>query len=102
MSAISIVMPCHNRVHDLHRVLAAYDKQTSAESFELIAVDDASTDSTYDLLRSYQAQKYTLRVERLDRNQGPASARNRGIALARSPLVLFVGDDILPQHSFVQ
>lgn len=102
MTAISIVMPCHNRDHDLYRVLAAYDQQTTTASFELIAVDDASTDSTFDLLSSYQAQKYTLRVERLELNQGPAAARNRGISLARSPLVLFVGDDILPQRYFVQ
>ena len=37
-----------------------------------------------------------------DRNQGPAAARNLGIKAAQSPLIVFVGDDILPERDFLQ
>jgi len=95
-------MPCYNREYDLRRVLEAYDKQDVDCPFELIAVDDASTDHTYELLTSYHAKHYSLVVERQLVNQGPAAARNRGIALAQAPLTLFVGDDILPAPGFVR
>src|SRR4029453_65025 len=44
---------------------------------------------------------YDLRVERLERSGGPASARNRGLELARGPLGLFVGDDVRPAPQVV-
>jgi len=102
MSTISVVMPCHNRAHDLGKVLRAYDLQDVGEPFELIAVDDASSDATYDLLNSYQPNAFELRVERFESNQGPAAARNKGISLAKSPIILFVGDDILPATDLVR
>jgi len=102
MNAISIIMPCYNREYDLRRVLEAYDQQDAGIPFELIAVDDASIDHTYELLTSYQPKHYSLIIERQETNQGPAAARNRGIALAKAPLTLFVGDDILPAPDFVR
>lgn len=102
MPNISLVMPCHNRAHDLQRVLRAYDLQDLGESFELIAVDDASSDATYDLLNSYHPNKFELRVEHFETNQGPAAARNKGISVATNPIILFVGDDILPAANLVR
>jgi glycosyltransferase involved in cell wall biosynthesis len=102
MNAISTIMPCYNREYDLARVLEAYDQQDASIPFELIAVDDASTDHTYKLLTSYHPKHYSLIIERQVINQGPAAARNRGIALAHAPLILFVGDDILPTPGFVR
>jgi GT2 family glycosyltransferase len=95
-------MPCHNRSYDLERVLSAYDGQQGQPTFELIAVDDASSDATYELLCNYRPCKYTLHVERFEKNRGPAAARNRGIELAQAPLIAFVGDDIVPGERFVQ
>ncbi|GAB4482083.1 MAG: hypothetical protein OHK0031_04460 [Anaerolineales bacterium] len=102
MNVISIIMPCYNRDFDLLRVLKAYDQQDAPFSFEVIAVDDASSDKTFALLTSYRPQKYSLKVFRQPSNQGPAAARNRGIGEASAPLILFVGDDILPSPTFVK
>ena len=102
MSVISVVMPSHNRAHELLKVLQAYDHQDLREPFELIAVDDASTDSTSDLLNSYQPNNYQLRVERFESNQGPAAARNKGISIAKSPIIIFVGDDIVPANDLIR
>jgi len=100
MPALSVVMPCHNRAHDLTRVLEAYERQ-STQDFELIAVDDASHDATPAVLANYRPRHYHLRVERLARNAGPATARNRGLELVGAPLVLFAGDDIVPDADLI-
>jgi len=102
MSAISLVMPCYNRAHDLQRILAAYDRQVGQPDFELIAIDDASSDATQQLLTSFCPQNYRLRTEQQPTNQGPAAARNLGVSLAQAPLIAFVGDDIRPDPHFVQ
>lgn len=99
--AVSIIMPCYNRAKFLERVLKAYDQQTGVPPFEIIAVDDGSADATPTLLSQYRPHNYTLRPLLLERNAGPANARNRGIELADAPLTMFVGDDILPSPSFV-
>lgn len=100
--AISIIMPCFNHDYDLARILARYDEQDAGEAFEVIAVDDGSRDRTYEVLCGYRPQRFAMQVVRQERNQGPAAARNRGIALAQAPLVAFVGDDILPERDFVR
>jgi len=99
--AISIVMPCHNRSYDLIKTLQAYDAQLSQEPFELIAIDDASEDGTCKLLTSYEPINYSLRIGRNERNMGPATARNLGVSLADAPIILFVGDDIVPHPRLV-
>jgi glycosyltransferase involved in cell wall biosynthesis len=99
---ISVIMPCYNRAHDLHRVLEAYDLQDVAQPFEVLAVDDASIDDTFALLTGYQPIRYHLRVERQSHNQGPAAARNRALQMVAAPLVIIVGDDILPEPDFVR
>lgn len=100
-AAISLVMPCYNRAHDLRKVLAAYENQKGGAPFEIIAIDDGSTDETFTLLSAYQPVRFSLRAMRQESNQGPAAARNLGIDLASAPLILFVGDDILPDPYMV-
>jgi len=102
MPSISIVIPCHNRAYDLIKTLKAYDCQNVDEPFELIAIDDASVDETYELLTSYRPKHYSLRVEHQEKNLGPASARNRGILLSQAPLILFAGDDIVPHPLLIR
>lgn len=94
-------MPCHNRAHDLCHVLKAYDEQTVEHVFKVIAIDDGSTDNTYEILSSYKPTRYKLQTSRLDNNEGPATARNIGIELVDTPLMVIVGDDILPDKNFV-
>ncbi len=92
----SVLMPTYNRRATLERVLAAWELQTPGElAFELVAIDDGSTDGTAELLAAYRPGRYALRFERQE-NSGPARARNRAIALARGEYALFTGDDIEP------
>jgi glycosyltransferase involved in cell wall biosynthesis len=99
---LTLVMPCYNRARDLQRVLEAYDRQETDAPFEILAVDDASTDDTYQVLCNYHPQRYSLRVERMEKNSGQGRARNQVIPYVNTPLVMFVGDDMLPQPGLVQ
>jgi GT2 family glycosyltransferase len=102
MKSISVIMPCFNQAYHLTKVLRAYQEQSTDEQFEVIAINDASPDVTYSILTSFQTNRYELRVINQEKNQGPAAARNLGIQAAQSPLIVFVGDDILPERTFLQ
>ena len=92
---ISVVIPTHNRRAMLREALASVVAQRGA-SFEVIVVDDGSTDGTWDDLARHDlaAQNVTLRTVRTA-HRGPAAARNRGIALARGTLIAFLDSNDL-------
>ncbi len=90
---VSVVVPTYNRKEKLLRCLEALRKQTVlAAEFEVLVVDDGSSDGTGEALASYQAP-FTLRCFR-QHNQGPGTARNLAIREARGEYLLFLGDDI--------
>jgi len=89
---LSIVVPAHQASATLGRVLAALEaSDLPRHEWELIVVDDASSDDT-----ALIAARHAEAVIRLpDSPRGPAYARNRGVELARAPLVLFLDADVL-------
>ncbi len=100
---ISALLTTHNRAHLLPRVLEGLAQQSmDASRFEVVAVDDGSTDATQQVLRGWQ-NRLNLRVVR--QNQaGLAAAKNLGVFMARAPLIVFLDDDdvaepdLLVQH----
>lgn len=88
--AVSIVIPTYNRAHCLPRSLESVLRQTF-DDFEVIVVDDCSTDSTQDYLKTINDPR--LRVLRHDQNKGGSAARNTGIKAARADLVAFQDSD---------
>ena len=97
---VSVVIPTYNRLARLRRVLAAFEAQTCPfELFEVVVVSDGSTDGTDEYLASAHPP-FDL-VVASQANAGPAVARNRGVQLARAPLVLFVDDDVVPTPTLV-
>jgi glycosyltransferase involved in cell wall biosynthesis len=100
MKALGIVIPTHNRSDALMQCLAHLERQTFTD-FEVVVVDDGSTDSTQTqmhdyLLRSPLAIRYVCQ-----QNAGPAKARNLGVSLLDPPLCLFLGDDIFASPTLV-
>ena len=77
------------------KVLEALDRQETPPEFEVVVVDDGSGDSTPDRLRAHRAS-YPLRCF-FQENSGPAHARNRGVREARGDIVVFLGDDTVPE-----
>lgn len=95
MTSFSVVIPTYRRPDTLFRVLDALGQQASAPDFEVVVVDDGSGDETPSRLRAYRAA-YPLRAL-FQENAGPARARNRGVEESHGSVVLFLGDDTVPE-----
>lgn len=93
---LSVVIPAHNVGHCLRHVLDALAAQTARGRFEVIVVDDASTDETTTIARTHAV---VTRLVRIKERSGAATARNIGTALAASETVLYLDADmLLPEH----
>jgi len=91
---VSVVIPTHNRAHLLQECLESLNAlRYPITSFEVIVVDDGSTDTTAETVAHIQKQvMYRLHYIRQE-NRGPAAARNQGVQAASSDLVAFTDDD---------
>ncbi len=89
--AISIVSPFHNRRTFLSPLIASLQEQTFTD-FELIIVDDGSTDGLADAVATLQTG-FPVRFIRLEPNRGAAAARNAGIDAARGRYVALLDSD---------
>ncbi|NOZ78827.1 MAG: glycosyltransferase [Acidobacteria bacterium] len=100
---VSVIITTFNRRQILERALGAWERQ-SWERLELIVVDDGSSDGTAEALKGWRDRvRDRLRAEVIHQeNAGQGRARNRGLQAARGDLVVFVGDDIIPEPSFVE
>ena len=91
---VSVVIPTYNRRVMVREAIDSVLAQTAA-GFELIVVDDGSSDGTAEDLAQLGAEHAkTVRTEHTA-SRGPAAARNRGVAIASAPLVAFLDSDDL-------
>lgn len=91
---ISVIMACHNSSRFLAEAVASVLSQTLGD-FELIVVDDASTDQTLEVANRFRAHDRRISVLSLPERSGPAAARNAGIRVARGAwLGILDSDDI--------
>jgi GT2 family glycosyltransferase len=97
----SVIIPTLNRLELLRRVLDAVEGQfvPAGAELEIVVVDDGSTDGTGAWLRR-EAERGRLRAV-VGENAGPAAARNRGAAAAVGDLLLFLGDDTVPEPGWL-
>jgi len=93
-AAFSVVMPVYNSSFTLRESIDSLLSQTFA-NFELIAVDDCSTDDSAIILRGYAAKDCRVKVIISTRNQGVAVARNIGVSAARGRYLTFLDSDDL-------
>jgi hypothetical protein len=92
----SVIVPTHNRAELLDRCLRSVAAQTCGE-FEIIVVDDGSTDGTHELVAAWTRRDARVRYL-FQAGLGACAARNRGVAEARGSCVTFIDDDdeVLP------
>jgi cellulose synthase/poly-beta-1,6-N-acetylglucosamine synthase-like glycosyltransferase len=94
IAPVSVVVPCYRCADSIVRAVGSVVAQ-SRRPAELILVDDASADRTGAVLEEIRARYGAdwIRIVTLDRNQGPASARNAGWEAATSRYVAFLDAD---------
>jgi glycosyltransferase involved in cell wall biosynthesis len=94
MEKISVIVPTYNRLAFLQRALRSVESQTYS-NWELIVVDDGSTDDTADWLEQYRSRwRLPQQVEIISIvNQGISRARNIGAAFATSDWLAFLDSD---------
>jgi GT2 family glycosyltransferase len=98
---ISVIIATHNRRSLLADVLQALERQTiPRERFEVIVVDDGSTDGTAAWLGVQPADAHRRFVTQ--RNQGVSAARNTGIRMARADILVFLDDDFVPDPQLLE
>jgi len=96
---ISVILPVYNMERYLGFCLDSILAQ-SFGSFEILCVDDASTDASLALLRQYAAKDTRIKVYAQDANKGSGPARNRALDLARGEFVVFCDpDDAYPENA---
>lgn len=89
---ISVIIPAYNAAKSILASVQSCLDQTSAP-FEIIIVDDGSSDGTVDLLKNHFGNR--IRLLESEKNQGPSSARNRGLLAASGTHIAFQDADDL-------
>jgi GT2 family glycosyltransferase len=98
--AFSVVTPTYRRRASLERVLAGLARQEwPRDALEIVVVSDGGDDGSVEMARAFPIP-FPLRVLE-QANQGPAAARNLGVASASHPFVLFLDDDVVPPPRLV-
>lgn len=100
---ISVIMPVFNASKWLAEAIESVLGQTFGD-FELIIVDDGSTDSSPDLMEEYRRTDNRIRIERNLRNYGRSYSMNRGMELAKTDLLarMDADDACLPNRLRIQ
>lgn len=99
MPTVSVVLPTYNRSASLRRAVESVLVQTY-EDFELVVVDDASTDDTDGVVHGLDDDR--IRYRRHDENWGCPAARNTGIEAADGELVAFLDSDDRLHEEFLE
>lgn len=99
--AVSVVIPVKNRPEQVAEAIHSVQLQTF-QDWELLVVDDGSTDSTPRVLHEHAAHDSRIRVIELGASQGAAVARNAGIDAARGNYLSFLDSDNTWEPNFLQ
>lgn len=89
---ISVIMPVYNAERFLREAIDSVLTQ-SFENFELIALDDCSTDSSYEILCEYSEKDDRVKVYKNEVNKGVSYTRNYGVSKAKFPYVALIDSD---------
>lgn len=102
----SIVIPTYNRKPILTKCLKALENQKFAphsviKDYEIVVVDDGSTDGTLDYLQA-NAEQFPHVITFAQNHQGPAAARNLGVEKAQGDTIIFIDSDLVVTENFLE
>lgn len=98
---LSVVIPCYNCATTLEEAVeSCYLQGFTEDEFEIILVDDASLDSTFQLMQRLTATHKNIRPFRHDQNRGGGATRNSAVDYAIAEIIFCLdSDDLLPPHT---
>lgn len=101
---ISIVVPTYSQHKKLRRLLKSFDYIKDLLPLEVIIVDDCSPDATPKVVKNWENQKHSFRTKyiRLNKNSGPARARNIGVKNANGKVVAFTDSDCVVDNFWLR
>lgn len=94
----SVILPTRNKARLLDYTLASYLCQTD-ERFELVIIDDGSSDETAEIIKAYDGRLFVRALHRA--RLGPTAARNVGLREAEGDIVIFADDATIVGPSFI-
>ena len=98
---ISVIIPMFNAKNTIIQALRGLETQTINE-FEVIVVDDGSSDNSFELVSKFQNQS-KLRIKLINQtNAGPAKARNVGVDQSVGNIIIFLDSDCVPPGNWLE
>lgn len=100
---VSVILPTYNSEKTIERAVNSVLHQ-SLTSFELLICDDASVDSTVDIIKNFTKTEDRLTLLQSKKNQGAGASRNMGLEVAKGEYIAFLDsdDEWLPNKLFTQ
>ena len=96
----SVIISVYNEEKYIEKCLLSLQKQT-LKDFEIIVIDDGSTDNTYNIVSNFQFPISNFQLIK-QKHQGPAVARNKGSKIAKGEILVFVDGDMYFDKDFFQ
>ena len=96
---LSIIIPVYNASITLERCLNSIFCQTTQYSFEVILVDDGSTDNSMEIIKARKEENIILWQQQ---NAGPAVARNKGLELAKGEYCTYIDADDYWEKEYIE
>jgi glycosyltransferase involved in cell wall biosynthesis len=97
LPTVSIIIPAHNEAHHLHECLTSLSQQ-NYPSFEILLVDNASTDHTHEICAHFPNVKYIY----FDRRKSSYASRNEGVRQSSSEIIAFFDADQTAEPNYLR
>ncbi len=92
MVSLSIIIPVYNMAESIgDSIISVYNQ--SFQDYEIICIDDCSTDNSYEILKNYSLKDDKISIYKMKKNSGAGKCRNLGLSKAKGKYVAFLDSD---------
>lgn len=99
---VSVVIPTYNKAKYLYLTLLSLEHQFMDEPYEVIVVDDGSTDDTADMIKKKRGECSYRLIYVYQKNRGRAAARNHGVQSSHGEYIIFLDDDRVVKRDYIK